>query len=110
MIKTSHDVVVHAIEQAAAANVRKWQYVKAVIDQLHARQITSGEQINRHESRRAERPARTKPTKHRSSAVLPAWVEMERTEQRLFEEKRRAAWTASVPEEAELTDLLAQLI
>lgn len=111
--KTSHDVVVHAIEQAAAANVRKWQYVKAVIDQLHARQITSGEQIKRHESKRAERPLRTKQTKqtkYRSAAVLPAWVEMERTEQRLFEEKRRAAWTASVPEEAELTELLAQLI
>lgn len=107
MATTSPDIIIHAIEQAAAANVRKWQYVKAVIDRLHSKGLVTREQIMHHEATRMVRPDRVKS---RQLSVLPAWVETERAQQQLYEQERRAALQASVPEEAELTDLLAQLI
>lgn len=107
--ETSSIAVRHAIEQAAAANVRNWNYVKAIIIKLKQQNLLTPEQINRHEAERRNKPVR-RQTNRSASKKLPDWVERERWQQQQAEREQKRRFEQAVPDQTELKQLLAALI
>ncbi|MCT4781389.1 MULTISPECIES: helix-turn-helix domain-containing protein [Exiguobacterium] len=109
LVQESSDAVVHhAIEQATAANIRHFNYIKAIVNKLKKQHLLTPEEIDDHERRRQQRSHRARHKTNRTR--LPDWVERERRQQQQVEAKQKQQFEQTVPDQAELAQLLAQLI
>ncbi|MDI3235185.1 helix-turn-helix domain-containing protein [Exiguobacterium antarcticum] len=109
LVEESSDAVVHhAIEQATAANIRHFNYIKAIVNKLKEQRLLTPEEIDDHERRRQQRSHRARHKTNRTR--LPDWVERERRQQQQVEAKQKQQFEQTVPDQAELAQLLAQLI
>lgn len=107
--ETSPAVLHHAIEQATAANVRNFNYVKVIIDSLKQRNLLTQEQIDHHEARRRTTKV-NQSSRRKKRSRLPDWVERERRQQQQAEAEQKQRFEETVPDQGELDLLLAELI
>lgn len=107
--ETSPAVLHHAIEQATAANVRNFNYVKVIIDSLKQRNLLTQEQIDHHEARRRTTKV-NQSSRRKKPSRLPDWVERERRQQQQAEAEQKQRFEETVPDQGELDLLLAELI
>ncbi|WP_026828487.1 helix-turn-helix domain-containing protein [Exiguobacterium artemiae] len=106
--ETSPAVLHHAIEQATAANIRNFNYIKVIINSLKQRNLLTQEQIEMHETRRRTSVARS--SRRKGHGKLPDWVERERRQQQQAEAEQKQRFEQTVPDQGELAVLLAELI
>ncbi|HCN59384.1 MAG TPA: hypothetical protein DIS82_14620 [Exiguobacterium sp.] len=107
--ETSPVVLHHAIEQASAANIRNFNYIKVIIDSLKQRNLLTQEQIDRHEQHRRA-SSRKRTSRQTDRGRLPDWVERERRQQQQAEAEQKQRLEQTVPDQGELALLLAELI